>query len=69
MKKLARNRKIRKNIQKSLKVIKLDIAIQCNMKIVSYLDATLNLNNLNYKPYYKSDKEILHIQVSKFHFK
>ena len=37
--------KIRKNIQKIFKENKSDIAIQCNMKIVHYLDVSLNLNN------------------------
>ena len=30
------------------------------MKIVNYLDVSLNLNNLNYKPYHKPDNEILY---------
>ena len=37
---------------------KLDIVIQCNMKIVNYWDISLNSNNLNYKPYHKPDNEI-----------
>ena len=41
--------KIKKNIQKIFKENKLDKVIQCNMKIVNYLDVSLNLNNLNYK--------------------
>ena len=53
--------KIMKNIQKICKENELDIAIQCNMKIVNYLDVSLNLNNLNYKPYHKPDNEILYI--------
>ena len=31
------------------------------MKLINYLDVTLNLNNSNYKPYHKSDNEILYI--------
>ena len=31
------------------------------MKIVNYLDDSLNLNNSNYKPYHKPDKEMLYI--------
>ena len=53
--------KIMKNIQKICKENELDIVIQCNMKIVNYLDVSLNLNNLNYKPYHKPDNEILYI--------
>ena len=52
--------KIKKNIQKIFKENKLDIVTQCNMKIVKYLDVSLNLNNSNYKPYRKPDNEILY---------
>ena len=52
--------KIKKNIQKMFKENKLDIVIQCNMKIVDYSDVSLNLNNSNYKPYCKPDNEILY---------
>ena len=30
------------------------------MKIVNYLDVSLNLNNSNYMPYHKPDNEILY---------
>ena len=40
--------KIKKNIQKIFKENKLDIVIKCNMKLVNYLDVTLDLNNSNY---------------------
>ena len=43
--------KIKKNIQKIFKENKVDIVIKCNMKLVNYLDVTLDLNNSNYKPY------------------
>ena len=52
--------KIMKNIQKICKENELDIVIQCNMKIVNYLDVSLNLNNSNYMPYHKPDNEILY---------
>ena len=52
---------IKKNIEKIFKENKLDIVIKRNMKLVNYLDVTLNLNNSNYKPYHKPDNEILHI--------
>ena len=52
--------KIRKNIQKICKN-KLDIVIQCNMKLVNYLDVTINWNNTNYKAYQKPNKTILDI--------
>ena len=42
--------KIKKNIQKIFRESKLEIVIQCNMKILNYLDVSPNLNNSNYKP-------------------
>ena len=54
------HRKKIQNIQKKKKIQenKLDIVTQCNMKIVDYLDFTLNLNNSNFKPYYRLDHAI-----------
>ena len=37
------------------------------MKIVNYLDVSLNLNNSNYKPYHKPDNEILYIHKDSNH--
>ena len=37
------------------------------MKIVSYLDVSLNLNNSNYRPYHKPDNEILYIHKDSNH--
>ena len=37
------------------------------MKIVDYFDVSLNLNNSNYKPYHKSDIEILYIHKDSSH--
>ena len=45
------------NIQKIFKVYGLDIIIQCNIKIVNYLDVTVNLNDGSYKLYTKSNNE------------
>ena len=59
--------KIEKNIQKTFKENKLDIVIKCNMKLVNCLDATLNLNNSNYKPHHKPDNEILYIHKNSNH--
>ena len=53
--------KVKKNIQKISKENKLDIVIQCNMKIVNNLDVSLNLNNSNYKPYHNPDNKIIYI--------
>ena len=59
--------KIKKNLQNIFKENKLDIVIKCNMKLVNYLDVTVNLNNSNYKPYYKPDTEILYIHKDSNH--
>ena len=53
--------------EKIFKENKLDIVIKCNMKLVNYLDVTLKLNNLNYKPYHKPDNEILNIHKDSNH--
>ena len=37
------------------------------MKIVNYLDVSLNSNNLNYKPYHKPDNEIFSIHKDSNH--
>lgn len=50
-----------KNTKKILKENKLDIVIQCNMKIANYSDVTVNLNYLNYKFCLKNENEILYI--------
>ena len=51
------NEKIKKDFQKILKENGLDIVIQCNMKVVDYLDITLNLNDGTFKPSRKADEE------------
>ena len=45
--------RVKKNIQKIFKEHGLDITIQCNMKVVNYVDVDFNLNDVNYKPYIK----------------
>ena len=52
---------VKKNIQKIFKEHELDIIIQCNMKIVYYLDVTFNLNDRTYKPYTKPNNKIKYI--------
>ena len=58
---------VKKNIQKIFKENKLDIIIQCNMKIVNYADVSFDLSNSNYKPYHKPDNEILYIHKDSNH--
>ena len=59
--------KIKKTMQKIFSKNKLDIVIQCNMKLVNYLDVTLNLNNSNYKPFQKSGNNISHTHKDSNH--
>ena len=58
---------VKKNIQKIFKDHGLDIIIQCNMKIVNYLDVTFNLNDGTYKPYTKLNNEIKYIHKNSNH--
>ena len=45
----------------------LDVIIECNTKIVNYLDLTFNLNDGTYKPYKKSNNEMKYIHVDSYH--
>ena len=45
----------------------LDIIIQCNMKVVNYLDVTLNLENSTYCPYQKENNQIKYIDTESNH--
>ena len=47
-------RKIKRAFQRIFKSKELDIVIQCNVKVVDYLDATLNLNNGSFKLFVRS---------------
>ena len=58
---------VKKNIQKVFKEHGLDIIIQCNMKIVCYLDVTFSLNDKTYKPYTKQNNEIKYIHKNSNH--
>ena len=45
----SKSEQIKKNIQKIFKEQRLDITIQCNIKVVNYLDVTFSLNDGTYK--------------------
>ena len=51
----------KENIQKIFKVHGLDIITQCNIKIVNYLDVTVNLNDGSYKSYTELNNESKYI--------
>ena len=44
------NGKVKKQLQKLFKNNGLNVIIECNMKIVNYLDVTFNLNDGTYRP-------------------
>ena len=52
----SQSEQVKKSIQKIFKEHGLDIIIQCNMKIVNYLDVIFNLNDGTYKPYTKPNE-------------
>ena len=58
---------VKKNIQKIFKEHGLDIIIQCNMKVVNYLDVTFNLNDGTYMSYTKPNNEIKYIHKNSNH--
>ena len=59
--------KIKKDIQKLFKGNHLNITIQCNLKIVNYLDVTFNLSNATYPPFCKPNNEIAYIHKESNH--
>ena len=59
--------KIKKTFQRMFKNKGLDIIINCNVKIVNYLDVTLNLNDGSYRPYKKPNEETNYIHVNSDH--
>ena len=61
------NEQGKKFIQKIFKDKGLDIVIQCDMKIVHYLDVTLDLNTGTTKPYRKPDDETNYINGNSDH--
>ena len=61
------NERTKKFIQKTFKDKGLDIVIQCNMKVVNYLDATMNLTTGTTAPYRKPDDETSYIHAHSDH--
>ena len=52
------SQQVKRHMQKIFKEHGLDIVIQCNMKVVNYLDVIFNLNDGIYKLYAKPNNEI-----------
>ena len=61
------NERIKKDLQKIFSDKSLSIEIECNKKVVNYLDVTLNLNDGSYKPYHKDSDETNYIHVNSDH--
>ena len=59
--------RIKKNLQKTFKDFGLEIIAESNLKIVNYLDVTLNLNNGSFKSYHKPDDIIQYINKESNH--
>ena len=57
----------KKNIQKIFKEHGLDVIIQCNMKVVNYLDVTIDLNDGTYRLYTKPNNKIKYIHKNSNH--
>ena len=59
--------RIKKNFQSLFKKYGLEIIIECNKKVVDYLDVTFNLKDGTYKPYHKPGNKITYINVQSNH--
>ena len=61
------NEQIKKKIQQIFKDKGLEAIIQCNRKIVDYLDITFDLNDGSFRPYKKPGDETLYINIDSDH--
>ena len=59
--------RIKKDFQKVFRRNGLGITIQCNKKIVDYLDVTFNLNDGTYRPYRKPNDETTYVHRESNH--
>ena len=58
---------IQKKIIRAFKLLGFRIQIASNLKIVDFLDVTLNLNNGTFKPFSKNDSTRRYINISSNH--
>ena len=61
------NERIKKDFQRLFREKGLELVIQCNKKVVDYLDATFNLDDGSFRPYRKPDDETSYINVDSDH--
>ena len=59
--------KIEKHFCKLFKDHDLELTIQCNRKVVNFLDVTLNLENSTYRPYLKDNNKIIYVNTESNH--
>ena len=59
--------RIKKNLQKTFKDFGLEIVVESNLRIVNYLDVTLNLKNGSFEPCHKQDDIIQYINKESSH--
>ena len=59
--------KIKKKSQRLFKEYHFDITAESNQKIVFYLDITLNLKDVTFRPYYKPNDRIQYIHPESSH--
>ena len=64
---VSNKQKPQKNHSKIFKGKGLQIIIKCNLKIVDYLDVTLNLNDATYCSFHKANEETTYILVESDH--
>ena len=58
---------IKNSIQAIVQDNELKMTIQCNLKIVDYLDVTFNLTDCSYHPFNKTNYEINYIHKQSSH--
>ena len=59
--------KIKTHFQNIFRKNNLNIIVNCNLKVVDYLDVTLNLSDGLYKPFHKPNSEINYIHRESNH--
>ena len=59
--------KLKKSIQSIFRENELKITIQCNLKIVDYLDVTFNLTDFSYRKFNKTNNKINYIHKQSNH--
>ena len=59
--------KLKKSIQSIFRENELKINIQCNLKIVDYLDVTFNLTDFSYRKFNKTNNKINYIHKQSNH--